>query len=272
METNQDEQALLEQIPRDGSAVGNRTVQRKLEWRDSRYWAVRDSLVDKGLVVRGRGRGGSVRITEIENSTDTVTVPVAVGIDSIVGTGDQIESVMRREIELYKPMADVIRQGWARERRASPLAVEVTALQGRRATGGIWSRPDIVSVELKTYAYVPGKYLEVVTFEVKHADAANVQAIYEALAHRRNATHCYVLLYVPKEQSEGWYATIIDDVWAVARSHGIGLIVAAKPDDYETWEELEPAQRVEPDPSRLDEFIATQLSEATKDKVARWLR
>ncbi|MGH3788511.1 MAG: hypothetical protein ACRDRG_18640 [Pseudonocardiaceae bacterium] len=200
-----------------------------------------------------------------------MSVPVAVGTGGIAGSGDQIESAIRREIELYKPMADVIRHDWARDRRASPLAVEVTALQGRRATGGIWSRPDIVSVELKTYDYVPGKYLEVVTFEVKHIDAVNVQAVYEALAHRRNATHSNVVIYAPREPIDD-SVPMIADPWAVAKSHGIGLIVASKPDDYDTWIEWEDAQRVEPDPSCLDEFIKTQLSEATREKVARELR
>lgn len=146
MELNKDEKALLDHLPSDGSAVGNRTVQRTLRWNDSRYWAIRNSLVDKGLILRGRGRGGSVRRTEIENATDTVIIPVSVGIDSIPDAAEKIESTVRREIELYEPMAGVIRQDWAHDRRASPLAVEVTAFQGRRATGGTWSRPDIVSI------------------------------------------------------------------------------------------------------------------------------
>ena len=271
VEINQDEQDLLDQLPPDGSVVGNRTLQRSLHWRDSRYWTVRDSLVDKGLIARGRGRGGSVRIIEIGNVADTVRVPVSVGIDSVAGAGDQIESAVRREIELYTPMADVIRQDWARDRRASPLAVEVTALQGRRVTGGIWSRPDIVSVELKTYDYVPGKYLEIVTFEVKHIDAVNVQAVYEALSRRRNATRSNVLIYAPNLTFEDLYPMIAEPL-AVARSHGIGLIVADKPDDYDTWDEWEDARRFEPDPSSLDEFIKTQLSESTRDKIARGLR
>lgn len=153
----------------------------------------------------------------------------------------------------------------------APFAVEVTALQGRRVTGGIWSRPDIVSVELKTYDYVPGKYLEIVTFEVKHIDAVNVQAVYEALSRRRNATRSNVLIYAPNLTFEDLYPMIAEPL-AVARSHGIGLIVADKPDDYDTWDEWEDARRFEPDPSSLDEFIKTQLSESTRDKIARGLR
>lgn len=270
MDLTNDEEALLEQVPKSGATAGNRAIQRKLGWEDDRYWAVRDALVDKSLIVRGKGRGGTVRLLAHETA-ETVTVPVAVGIDNATSNSQKIEAAVRREVELYEPMATVIRGDWSRDRRATPLAVEVTALQGRRATGGTWSRPDIVSVEIKTYAYVPGKYLEVVTFEIKPFDSINVQAVYEALAHRRSATHSYVVLDVPRASGAS-LTDAVEDVRLVARSHGIGLIVAGKPDDYDTWDELEEAHRIQPDPGRLDTFIATQLSEATRNKIARGLR
>jgi hypothetical protein len=50
------------------------------------------------------------------------------------------------------------------------------------------------------------------------------------------------------------------------------VIIAGDPADYNTWDELEEAARVEPDPERLDQFIGTQLSERTKINVARGLR
>jgi hypothetical protein len=98
-----------------------------------------------------------------------------------------------------------------------------------------------------------------------------VQAVYEALAHRRTATHSYVLLHVPSDQ-----AVVLDEaiqnVRTVARSHGIGVVVAADPSDYSTWDEQEEAQRVEPDPERLNLFIDTQLSDKVKSRIARGLR
>lgn len=271
MDLNQDEDALLQELPSSGATAGNRAVQRKLGSDDDRYWAARDALVDKGLIARGRGRGGTVRLVLTAESRETVTVPVTVELNGGPSDGEKIEAAVRREVELYEPMAAVIRRDWARDRRANLLTVEVTALQGRRSTGGTWSRPDIVSVEIKTYAYVPGKFLEVVTFEIKPCDAINVQAVYEALAHRRSATHSYVVLHVPKSSS-ATLSESVDDVRIVARSHGIGLIVAGKADDYDTWDELEEAHRIEPDPARLDAFIGTQLSDATRSKVARGLR
>ena len=71
----------------------------------------------------------------------------------------------QREIEMYPSLRVLIATDWAKVRQARPLSVEITAMQGRRPTGGRWSRPDIVSVEVKTYRYVPGKFLEVITYE-----------------------------------------------------------------------------------------------------------
>lgn len=266
-----DERKLLDVVPADGGTASNQFVQRTLGWSDDVYWPIRDALVDKGVVARGRGRGGTVRRILAVPQVETVTVPIAVTDSGAVDETALVQDAIKRELELYEPMAAVIRGDWARERRAHPLAVEVTALQGRRATGGTWSRPDIVSVEIKTYAYVPGKFLEVVTYEVKPADAIDVQAVYESLAHRRSATHAYVLLHVP-EHRIAQLQLAINDVRAVARSHGIGVVTAGDPSNYDTWEELEDAERHEPDPDRLDQFIGTQLSELTKGKIARGLR
>jgi hypothetical protein len=56
------------------------------------------------------------------------------------------------------------------------------------------------------------------------------------------------------------------------RAHGIGVITAADPDDYDTWEDREEARRTEPDPERLNTFVATQLNYSTRDLISRRLR
>jgi hypothetical protein len=43
------------------------------------------------------------------------------------------------------------------------------------------------------------------------------------------------------------------------------------PRAWDTWNELEAARRVEPDPERLDEFISVQLSPVAHDRIARAL-
>lgn len=267
-----DHQALFAALPADGTTLSNPTLQKQLGWDSERYFRSRDVLVDMGLVVRGRGRGGVVRRVLPETTAEerTVAVVVETGADPAT-TAATVEAAIKNELALYDPMRQVIATDWAKDHRRDPLAVEITALQGRRATGGTWSRPDIVSVEVRTFAYVPGKYLEVATFEVKAANAINVQAVYEALAHRRAATHSYVLLHVPAEQADQ-LEDAVADVAEAARTHGIGVITAADPNDYDTWEDREEARRIEPDPERLNAFVATQLTDATRDLISRRLR
>jgi hypothetical protein len=59
-----------------------------------------------------------------------------------------------------------------------------------------------------------------------------------------------VLLHVPSDQADE-LEHLVDDVTNVARSHGIGVVTAADPGDYESWNERAEARRVEPDPERL---------------------
>jgi hypothetical protein len=222
-------------------------------------------LADEGLVVRGPGYGGTVRRATIQAPGErTVSVVVRPGVDAAA----TIEASIQNELELYEPMRTVIANEWAQDHRSEPLAVEVTALQGSKLTGGTWSRPDIVSIEVRTFAFIPGKHLEVVSFEVKAAHAINVQAVYEALAHRRAATRSYVLLHVPADQAVGLEQRVAD-VTNVARSHGIGIVTVADSADYETWDERVEAERVVPDPERLDTFIAVQLPEKTRMKIVK---
>jgi hypothetical protein len=256
-----DGEKLLAQIPPD-KAIGNKALRTLMGWDEDHYWMVRNELLDDGFIERGRGYGGSVRLVATSHDDfDQTTKEQAVGENAIA---------YAREAELYDPMRHVIETSWAKEHKTEPIAVVITAAQGKKQTGGRWTRPDIVSLSVRTFRYLPGKYLELVTFEVKPADTWDVTAVYEALAHLRSATHSYVVLHVPSP-ADPTTEKAVDDLCRVARSHGIGVIVAGDPGDYETWEEHEEAVRHEPDPQLLDDFIAIQLSADVKERISRHL-
>ena len=121
MSLTPDEQALLDCLPDDGGTRGNLAARRQLGWEPDRYWAVRDSLVDAGLVVRGRGQGGSVRkVLESKKPSSTVSVAVDV-VDPI----PDVQNAVQSEIALYEPMRYVIKGEWAKDHRNDFLAVEV---------------------------------------------------------------------------------------------------------------------------------------------------
>ena len=254
-----DEEVMLEVLPEDGNGVTNPRLKEELGWDDERYYTARDRLVDVGLVSLGRGRGGVVRRAPPTQPAEKVPMPVDSDLDDELGRG-----VPATERSLYDPMRRVIAGEWAKDKRFDPLAVEVTAQQGRRETGGRFTRPDIVAVEVKTFRYLPGKTLEVITFEVKPFFALDVTFVYEALAHRGAATRSYVLLHVPEPSSR---QAELEAIEQAARDHRIGLIVAEDASSYASWETRFDAVRVEPDPGRLDGFIHTQLSERTKDRI-----
>ncbi|WP_437969999.1 TIR domain-containing protein [Sorangium sp. So ce260] len=64
------EKKLLSLIPEDGSTINNRVLREQVGWTDERYDQVREQLVEKGLVVRGPGQGGTVRRAEVEQGGD----------------------------------------------------------------------------------------------------------------------------------------------------------------------------------------------------------
>jgi hypothetical protein len=120
------ERRLLDLVP-SGESVGNITLLDQLQWPEATYWRVRNRLIDSGRLTKGRGRGGSVR---------KVTQPTT--------TATRLESESRTtETDLYAPVLKTIKSHWVKDYRIRDFVAEITAYQGRRETGGKWSRPDI---------------------------------------------------------------------------------------------------------------------------------
>lgn len=254
---------LFDLLPPDGSPVGNAELRSKLSVDSREYWEARDLLVEEGRATRGRGRGGSTsRVVE-----ETSAPPAPVNSDDGIDASEH--AVRLTEVELYSPLQAVLDGDWKADKGFEYLAVENIAQAGSRKTGGRWTRPDLVGVDIEVLTYFPTKTLSVHTFEVKPSDAIDVTAVYEALAHRRAATHAYVLLHVPDEESA---PPVLESVVLEARRHGIGVIVFAKPDDYETWDEKVVADRVDPEPQAVDEFIRVQLPEAARLRIEKAVR
>jgi hypothetical protein len=217
-------------------------------------------LVDDGKLQLGRGKGGSVSlVAQVDIGPANQHAPQAT------------QPASPPESELYEDVANVIRNEWARDMRFRSHIVEVTARQGRRETGGTWTRPDIVVAALRVFPHVPGKYFDLITFELKAFDGIDVTAVFEALAHRRAATQAYVWLHVPVGfESQDQTNALLERVNEEARRHGVGLVVGSNPGDYSSWDVQLRAVRHEPDPEFLNEFIAQQLPPHARDELAQW--
>lgn len=269
MSDSNEEEQLLQYVPLDGRPIGNTAVINKLGWEEGQYWEVRNRLIDRGVLERGRGRGGSVYRPQV---AAPITIPLPSRLSPAAGQFEAPDALEEgKEVELYAPMAKVIEERWTKDQRVESAIVQVTAQQGKRKTGGKWTRPDVTVATLATYPYIPGRHFDVVSFEIKNYDSIDVTAVYEALAHLRAATRAYVLFHVPKTVSEQ-YEEDLTEVCAEAKKHGIGVIVAAKPDDYETWEEFVETTRREPDPRRLNDFLARQFTQEQLEKLIKWFK
>lgn len=272
LEEKQDQ--LLSLVP-ESEAVGNITLRNQLgsEWSEGLYWGIRNRLIERGLLRKGGGLGGSVRRIPAEPTGAIGTDNSGIFTSALVLAGEAqapFTPDYSKEANLYAPMATVIRNQWSKEQGFDNYLVEMTAKQGSKPTGK-WTRPDITAVGYKTFPFVPGRFLEVISFEIKPTATADVAAVYEALAHRRATTRSYVIVHMPKAEKES-YSQVIDAIYDECRKFGVGFILAGDPADFSTWDPQLDAERVEPDPNRLNQFIAEQTSAELKEQIVRWFK
>lgn len=259
-------ETLLKLIPADGTTVGNTNLRHKFQQTfkkdgitEDDYWEVRQLLLNEGLLERGRGKGGSVRLVSIDakQPIDADAVPV-----------DQPSS---RELELYAPFAKSLDGGFAKEEGLEDHITQVTALQGRRITGGKWSRPDVVTVAVRSFEFVPGKHLELISFEVKPSISTALEGVFEALAHSVFAHRSYLAVHVP-DSTASQPNQDLDRASSECARHGVGLYTFTDASNFESFDPLQDAVRRNPDPSKVNDFIATQLTPENKTSLKKWLR
>ncbi len=254
LQLDEDEYQLFCVIPDDGSAAGNGSLRTRVAWSKARYARARIGLLEKQLVFRGVGRGGTLRRASVaqpqaDPATRTVFVPAPIS-----------------ESSLYKPLLATLGSDWSENRGLRILAIEDIAFGGSRDTGGRWSRPDLVAVGTRTFELVPAHF-EVVTFEVKAVDHVNVLAVYEALSHSRSATHSYAVFHIPEVLADA-KEDELRPVLVAAAEHGIGVITFDDASDFETWDERQPAERLQSDPVRMNTFLQDQLSLNSQKAIA----
>ena len=175
-----------------------------------------------------------------------------------------------KEHDLYPPMRAEIRLRWADTDPHDFIEPDrfCAVLPTHGDKRGRWGAPDITLIGGKTLPFLPGKFLDVVTFEVK--PGLDITGLYEALSHRTHATFAYLICHHTGEASA-------DEVARFTREGvrtGIGVILARQPEDYATWVELVPATRWTPDPEQLHEFIVDTTKKERKvfRDLRTWLR
>jgi len=255
---------LLSLIPESGKSIGNSALRDQLRKRigadgdgftDQDYWQIRDSLIDDGAIEQGRGRGGSVHRVIAAETPSSASAP----LQTIVG-----------ERSLYEPFHSAIVSGYVKDNRIKRFVSEITASQGRRSTGGKWTRPDVTLIAVRTYSFTPGKRLEVITFEVKPDLDTALEGVFEALAHSVFAHRSY--LAVDLSQYKDIDETADERIAQECGRLGVGYITFENPADYNTYEIAASAKLNEPDPYEVDKFITTQISSDKQEELRDWLR
>jgi len=243
-------------VPKDGTSIGNRKLKdaakKKLGYHviDADYWDVRNYLIEKGRIDKGRGMGGSVYRIDIEPR--------------------KRKKKKTKESDLYPPFQTYIQKIWVNENNIKNFVLEKTAAQGMKKTGGKWTRPDFALVTVKTYSFIPGKILDLITFEVKPENGYRIEGVFETASHSRFSNKSYLAIHLPDASVSR--TEEFERVKRECERFGLGLMTFSSPEDLESYETIQEAERKTPDPADLNGFIASQLSSQNQQRILEMVK
>lgn len=133
-----------------------------------------------------------------------------------------------------------------------------TATGGAQGTG-LYSRPDFTMAVIRRLKYDPLRHLDVITFELKNAQGANLMAVHEALAHTRFGHYSYLVCPRSRLCPED-----TQSIHSACAEHGLGLILftiasPAPPPNLTEFDVVLHATRKSPDPYVVEAFLEARL-------------
>lgn len=227
------------------------------------YRVTEQNLVDQGRIERRRGRTGGIYL-----------------VDQLTLQGEQLEEVAAQQVVQerrgerahYDNICRTIGGAWSQEFGFKKVICAVTAHQGRKDTGGRWTRPDMIVCTVSDWLFWPSPQGEVRTVEVKLFKALDVTAVYEAVAHRSQSHFSYLLIVEFPESLNDDQRRDLDRILAEAGRHGIGLITATNSNDATTWVYELDAKRSDTDALAIHELLEDQMPSDLRDEFARAVR
>lgn len=226
----------------------------KVTGNNEEYWTAEQSLVDEKKVERRRGRRGGIYL--ISDRPDTAA--------------ESPEDRMERGH--YAKLLRQIETHWTEQPGLKHVFAAVTALQGRRATGGRWTRPDLVICTITEWVFSSRPEADVRTIEVKRFEALDVMGVYEALSHKSRSHYSYLLIVdYPSELTPDQHSTM-DAVLGAAGQNGVGVITVEDSDDFSTWDfQLDPS-RSSADNAAVNQLLLDQFPQDKREAFVRALR
>ena len=251
-----DNDMLLGKVPGDGVSIGNKKLRESLNWDYEKYFRVRNRLVDAGDLLVGQGKGGSIFL---DPSSAHYTKKQ---------TRSKSKLPRQPETKFYELIKNGLKEFWIREQFPSltDFEIQITANQGSKPTGGIWTRPDIAVYSYGAYRFFPGRTYDLISFEVKLASSTDIRAVFEAKGHSRRASRSFVICVGDLDSQAQ------QDLAQVARQQLIGFILAPDVKDPESWEVLVEAVRNDPDPAWVDEFVRQNFNDSQQQRIEAWCR
>jgi hypothetical protein len=240
---------LLKLLSPTGAAIGNMNARNQLQKRVmdlcqvnitvDDYWDIRDALYADDKIGVGRGKGGA--IYRVTNAQQAVT---------------PLGNLYGNERDLYEPVRKTVEGSLVKLYRIETFVSEITSNLGRRNTGGQWTRPDIALCSVTAYPFIPGKSIELITFEIKPMGMFQVTGVFETASHSVFAHRSYLMIHVPKDYND---SSVLDRLDRESDRFGVGFYTFEDPTDWDTYENRVEARRQAPDPSYTSDFIKSQM-------------
>ena len=135
---------------------------------------------------------------------------------------------------------------------------------------GAWTRPDLTMVSHRKFSWTMGTEFDVVTFEIKRPDSANVLAVFEALSHAAAATRAYCVFPVKHDAWRTENPAQERRVREECVRHGVGLILVDTSQTPPLSHHLLKASRREIDHEKCSDFLDAVVSASGKKRISEW--
>jgi hypothetical protein len=254
MKLSEDAQKLLEVLPSAGRIV-NQTAKNLTGWDSDRLRKAKFELRDKGLVEMKASFGGPFGRTS--------EAPKIESSDKILASN---------EFELYEPF-----KHWAIGEflpndfiKGRDLFEVIISGHKRPKESKRWEIPDLISISLKKYKFIPELDFQTISFELKpNSTAFDSYGVFEAISHSKFGNKTYYCFEYPKEDEfidNSEYQRIEQE----AKIHGIGLIQIWFKDDEKKFLDgkvILEAKDLKYEPSTLSSFIEKFFPEDIKNRM-----
>ncbi len=250
---------MLSLVPRNGNSIGNAKLMNKFFKRsesivpnleEDDYWEIRNELVSAGTLTKGKGRGGSVILTEQANRREA---------EYEIGENSQLRDYFYKMLSEY----------WVKEQGIREFVLEKSSPQEGRRVIGTGTAPHLTLISIGKYTFIPGKVLEVMSFDVRQRDTFHVTDVFRAAAHHAFAHKSCLAIHISRK---GLASPDLERIKSECRKLLVGLIVFTDPNDYKTTDLLVEPIRIEPDPRDINDFITKQISSENQAKLLQMIK